>query len=174
MHNFAEKSKDMNIKDRSGRLEALRAILSNKESGTQESLLEELRRAGHVVTQATLSRDLRTIKATKIMSSTGYRYILPDNPLYRRSATPGVVPEYLRMRSGFVSIDFSGNMAVIHTRPGYAGGLASDIDAHQLETVIGTIAGDDTILLVIKENATKQDLIDELAEVIPAIKSVML
>ena len=108
------------------------------------------------------------------MSATGYRYILPDNPLYRRSATPGVVPEYLRMRSGFVSIDFSGNLAVIHTRPGYAGGLASDIDAHQTESVIGTIAGDDTILLVIKENATKQDLINELAEVIPAIKSIML
>ena len=166
--------KEMNIKDRSGRLEALRAILSNKESGTQESLLQELQRAGHVVTQATLSRDLRTIKATKIMSATGYRYILPDNPLYRRSATPGVVPEYLRMRSGFVSIDFSGNLAVIHTRPGYAGGLASDIDSHQISSVLGTIAGDDTILIVVREGVNKQLFVDELAEVIPAIKSVML
>ena len=164
----------MNIKNRSGRLEALRAILATKESGTQEELLQELQRAGHNVTQATLSRDLRAIKATKIMSGIGYRYILPDHPLYKRATTPGTVPEYLQMKSGFVSLDFSGNLAVIHTRPGYAGGLASDIDSNNLTSVLGTIAGDDTILVIVREEVDRQDFIDEIAEVIPAVKSVTL
>ena len=97
----------MNLKNRSGRLETLRAILSTKETGTQEELLKELQRAGHDVTQATLSRDLRALKATKIMSGVGYRYILPDNPLYKRTTTPGKVPDYLKMKTGFVSLDFS-------------------------------------------------------------------
>ena len=164
----------MNIKDRSGRLEALRAIVSSKENGTQEDLLQELKRAGHEVTQATLSRDLRAIKATKIMSGNGYRYILPDHPLYKRTTTPNAVPEYLRMSSGFVSMEFSGNLAVVHTRPGYAGGLASDIDGYHLTTVLGTIAGDDTILLIIRENTDRQEFIDELGKVIPAVKSILL
>lgn len=164
----------MNIKDRSGRLETLRAILTNKENGTQENLLQELRRAGHRVTQATLSRDLRTIKATKVMLPSGYRYILPDNPLYRHTASPGSVPEYLRYRSGFVSIEFSGNLAVIHTRPGYAGGIASDIDGHKMNCIMGTIAGDDTILIILQENCQRQDVINELSEAIPAIKSILL
>lgn len=164
----------MNIKDRSSRLEALRAILTTKESGTQEELLAELQQAGHHITQATLSRDLRVIKATKIMSGVGYRYILPEHPLYKRSVTPSVVPEYLRLGSGFESMDFSRNMAVIHTRPGYAGGLASDIDHHHLSTVLGTVAGDDTILVILHEEAERQLFVDELADVIPAVKSILL
>ena len=81
--------------------------------------------------------------------------------------------DYLRA-SGFESIDFSGNLAVVHTRPGYAGGLASDIDARSLPTIIGTIAGDDTVLIIMTEGTERQSLIDDLATVIPAIKSVML
>ena len=164
----------MNIKDRSGRLEVLRAIVSSKNNGTQEELLLELKRAGHHVTQATLSRDLRAIKATKIMSENGYRYILPDHPLYKRTTTPNTAPEYLRMSSGFVSLEFSRNLAVIHTRPGYAAGLASDIDGFGLSTLLGSIAGDDTILLIIKEDAERQEFVDELAKVIPAVKSILL
>ena len=62
----------------------------------------------------------------------------------------------------------------MHTRAGYASGLASDIDAHKLSNVIGTIAGDDTILLIMAEGVSRQDFIDELATVVPAIKSVVL
>ena len=65
-------------------------------------------------------------------------------------------------------------MAVLKTRPGYAAGLASDIDAHKLDTVLGTIAGDDTILLIIREDASRQQMTDELATVIPALRSIVL
>ena len=164
----------MNIKDRSGRLETLRAILSAKENGTQEDLLQELQQAGHHVTQATLSRDLRALKATKILSPTGYCYILPDHPLYKRTTTPGTVPEYLQVRSGFISIDFSGHLAVIRTRSGYASGLAADIDGKNPTTVLGTVAGDDTILVILREEVERQAFIDEVATIIPAVKSVLL
>lgn len=159
--------------ERYDRLDTLRVILSSREAGSQESILRELARHGYDVTQATLSRDLRKLQATKMPGPKGYRYVLPDHPGYHRATPPGAVADYLR-NTGFVGIDFSGNLAVIHTRPGYAGGLASDIDTRALPCVIGTIAGDDTILVVMAETASRQDLVDALAEIVPAVKSVVL
>jgi len=161
------------MKDRLNRLETLRVILASAEHGSQYEILNEMKRHGFKVTQATLSRDLRKLHAVKVLGSSGYKYILPENPQYRRPVSPTAVPEYLR-NTGFISIDFSGNLAILHTRAGYAGGLASDIDSHHLQTVVGTIAGDDTILLVVAEDAGRQDVVDELATVIPAIKSIVL
>ncbi|MDO4930408.1 MAG: arginine repressor [Bacteroidales bacterium] len=161
------------MKERIDRLETLRIILSRDDTGSQESILRQLSRHGFFVTQATLSRDLRKLKAVKVPLAGGYRYILPEHPNYRRTTSPGTMSDFLRA-TGFESIDFSGNLAVIHTRPGYAGGLASDIDARRLPTIIGTIAGDDTILLIIAEGVERQAFVDSLAEVIPAIKSIML
>lgn len=161
------------MKERLDRLETLRIILSRGEAGSQESILRQLARHGFDVTQATLSRDLRKLKAVKIPLADGYRYILPEHPHYQRTTNPSTVSDYLRS-TGFESIDFSGNLAVVHTRPGYAGGLASDIDARRLPSVIGSIAGDDTILLILAEGTTRQDVVDELAELVPAIKRTML
>lgn len=161
------------MKDRLNRLETLRVVLASKENGSQYEILHELKNHGFKVTQATLSRDLRKLRAIKVLGPSGYKYVLPENPQYRRSVSPTVVPEYLR-NTGFLSIDFSGNLAVVHTRVGYAAGLASDIDSHHLQTVVGTIAGDDTILLVVAEDAGRQDVVDELATVVPAVKSVVL
>ena len=135
--------------------------------------LEELQKNGCTVTQATLSRDLNKMHATKVLTADGYRYVLPENPMYHRTVKADVVPQYLR-NSGFLSISFSGHMAVLKTRPGYAAGLASDIDSHKLSSVLGTIAGDDTILIIIREEASRQELTDELATVIPALRSIVL
>lgn len=157
--------------NRSKRIESLRIILSTKAIGSHEEILKELEKYGWKITQASLSRDLTKLHAAKILDENGYRYILPDNPLYRRTISPEIFPAYLR-NSGFLSISYSGNIAVLHTRPGYAGSLAADIDAHKLRTVDGTIAGDDTIFIVMNENVERQTFIDELATLIPAIKSV--
>ena len=75
------------------------------------------------------------------------------------------------MYNGFISIDFSSNMAVIRTRPGYASRLAYDIDDHNFEEILGTIAGDDTILLVLREGCLRTDVLSALALVIPNIQS---
>ena len=155
------------------RLEVLRVILASSSMSSHEDILKELAHNGWNITQATLSRDLSTLHAAKVLGAEGYRYILPESPLYRRTVKPEIVPEYLR-NTGFLSIDFSGNLAVLHTRPGYAAGLASDIDSHKLHTAVGTVAGDDTILVVMNETVERQEFIDELSTVIPAIKSIVL
>ena len=162
------------MSNRMQRLEVLRVILEgSNDLGSHEDILKELAQNGWNVTQATLSRDLCKLHAAKVLTADGYRYILPESPMYHRSVKPDIVPQYLR-NSGFLSIAFSGHMAVLKTRPGYAAGLASDIDAHKLESVLGTIACDDTILVIIREEATRQELTDELAQVIPALRSIVL
>ena len=72
--------------------------------------------------------------------------------------------------TGFISIKFSGNLAVIRTRPGYASSIAYDIDNANINEIIGTIAGDDTILLVVKEEATRTEVVHALESVIPNIR----
>jgi transcriptional regulator of arginine metabolism len=85
-------------------------------------------------------------------------YLLPDSPLRNRNGATGNVP----LAEAFVSIAFSSNVAVMKTRPGYAAGIAADIDRGGLKSVLGTVAGYDTIFLIIKEGYTKQDVLLEL------------
>ena len=162
------------MSNRQQRLDMLRVVLSSgTEFGSHEEILSELKRNGWNVTQATLSRDLTKLRAAKVHSAGGYRYILPESPMYQHTVKPDVVPHYLR-NSGFLSIAFSGKMAVLKTRPGYAAGLASDIDAHKLPSVIGTIAGDDTILIIANETSTREQLTEELTQAVPAMRSILL
>ncbi len=163
----------MTIKKRFERLETLRVILSGRKMSSHEEILRELSRNGYAVTQATLSRDLNRLHASKVLGREGYHYTLPETPNYLHTVQPEVVPEYLR-NTGFLSIAFSGNIAVIRTRTGYAAGLATDIDSHKLPSIAGTVAGDDTILVVVAEGVPRQQCVDELASVVPAVKSVML
>lgn len=160
------------MKSRRERLEVLRLILTNTEIGSQEALLEELAAEGYKVTQATLSRDLQKLKAAKVASLQGYRYLLPENPLFRRRIT-AEVPDFLR-NTGFLGLEFSGNIVVMHTRPGYAAGITTDIDTHRFESICGTLAGDDTIIAVMREGATRQQVLDDLSTILPAVKNVEL
>ena len=77
--------------------------------------------------------------------------------------------EMLRV-DGIRGIEFSGNLAVIRTRPGYASSVAYDIDTHNFHEILGTIAGDDTILLVLREGCTRTNVLDALSIIIPNIK----
>lgn len=161
------------MRNRNNRLEALRTVLSNKKTSSQESILRELARQGFNVTQATLSRDLRKLHAAKVVSPAGYQYILPDHPLYRRTTEKDKHQTPLH-NTGFISINFSGNLAVIHTRPGYAGVLSSEIDSRNFSCVLGTVAGDDTILVVLAEGTPLTEVTDNLSEILPVIKSLIL
>lgn len=156
------------MKSRNERMEVLRLILSNTEVGSQEALLQELEAEGYKVTQATLSRDLQKLKAAKVASSSGYKYMLPDNPLYRHRATDEI-PDFIR-NTGFVGIDFSGNLGILRTRSGYAVSIAAEIDKRNFDSIVGTIAGDDSILILIREGYSRNTAIDDLALVLPAIK----
>ena len=158
------------MKTKNNRLEALRMIISSQELGSQEELLSALQKEGFQLTQATLSRDLKQLKVAKASSMSGnYVYVLPNDTMYKRIASPRSAMEMLQT-SGFISINFSGNMGVIKTRPGYASSIAYNIDNSDIPEIIGTIAGDDTIFIVIKEGVSHRDVINALREVVPNIK----
>lgn len=157
------------MKIKNSRLEALKMLISSLELSSQEEVLQALAREGFKLTQATLSRDLKQLKVAKAASMNGkYVYVLPNDTMYKRISTPKSAIEMLQT-SGFISINFSGNMAVIKTRPGYAGSIAYNIDNSDIQEIIGTIAGDDTIFLVLKEGTAQRTVMEHLSVVIPNI-----
>ena len=154
------------MKSKNSRLDAIKIIISSKEIGSQEELLQELSKEGFQLTQATLSRDLKQLKVAKAASMNGnYVYVLPNNTMYKRMTEQHSASELL-MHTGFISIEFSSNLAVIKTRPGYAMGIASDIDTHAPHEILGTIAGDDTILIIPREGISRDKIVKALAHFI--------
>jgi len=159
-----------NMKVKNSRLEALRLIISSQQLGSQDELLAALQKEGFKLTQATLSRDLKQLKVAKAASMSGsYVYVLPNETMYKRVSTPNSIREMLKV-PGFVSINYSGNMGVIKTRPGYASSIAWNIDNSDIPEIIGTIAGDDTIFIVIKEGVRHQDVSEALSDVVPNMR----
>jgi len=94
---------------------------------------------------------------------------LPNETMYKRVHGSQLASEMLRI-PGFQSINFSGNIGVIRTRPGYASSIAYNIDNSDIPEILGTIAGDDTIFIVVRQGSTPQEVIDSLETVIPDIK----
>ncbi len=142
------------MKNKKQRLSVISEILYLQIIGSQEDLLSLLKAKGYEVTQATLSRDLKALKVAKTPLSNGlYKYTLPS------SIKPETMQAEEKEQMGSVlSIEFSGNLAVIKTKPGYANAVAWDIDNRATEEVLGTLAGDDTILLVPREGFSREKI----------------
>ena len=158
------------MKVKTNRLEALRLIISSQQLGSQDELLNALQKEGFKLTQATLSRDLKQLKVAKAASMSGnYVYVLPNETMYKRVSTPNSIREMMRV-PGFISINFSGNMGIITTRPGYASSIAWNIDNSDVPEILGTIAGDDTIFIVIKEGVKHQQVVEALSDIVPNMK----
>ena len=124
-------------------------IISNRDLQTQEQLLEELRDAGFRTTQATISRDIKELRIVKEMTgSGGYRYAV---------ASPDPVVSFSgRLRTIFkecvLSYDYAQNIIVIHTLPGLANAAASALDAMSRSVVLGTLAGDETVVAIMRDS----------------------
>jgi len=158
------------MKEKNSRLEALRLIISSQQLGSQDELLSALQREGFHLTQATLSRDLKQLKVAKAATMSGtYVYVLPNESMYKRVSTSQSVREMMQI-PGFISINFSGNMGVIKTRPGYASAIAWNIDRSNIPFILGTIAGDDNIFIVIQEGVSHKEVTDALRDVVPNMK----
>ena len=155
------------MKVKKSRLETLRMIISSRELGNQEELLAALQQEGFKLTQATLSRDLKQLKVAKAATMNGnYVYVLPNATMYKRVSSPAQIKEMMQV-PGFISIQFSGNMAVIRTKPGYASSIAYNIDNSEIPYILGTIAGDDTIFMVIKDDSDEHEVVSALSKVVP-------
>lgn len=158
------------MKVKSNRMELLKMLISSKEMSSQEELLNALAVEGYNITQATLSRDLKQLKVAKAATMSGkYVYVLPNETMYRRVSKAASMKEMLQS-TGFRSINFSGNMGVIKTRPGYASNIAYNIDNSDIPQILGTIAGDDTIFIVKGVGVSNDEIIEELRQVLPNIE----
>jgi transcriptional regulator of arginine metabolism len=136
------------MKQRHERHNAISGIITSEKIDNQEELLLKLVKSGFNVTQATLSRDLKALAVYKKPDSAGgYYYSLPED-----AAVP---PNNDLFLSGYKSIAFSGNTGVVKTLPGYAASIASIIDSRNIDDILGTVAGDDTIIVVLKEGADR-------------------
>lgn len=151
------------------RLLTIKNILSTTKISTQEELLRVLSEKGFTLTQATLSRDLKTLKVGKISDpEKGYVYFIPDHhdtAAGERGHSHDNFPV-----NGFISLRFSNNFGVIRTKSGYASSIASLIDASAPYEILGTLAGDDTILIIPVEEATPQDIKNALLVIMPELE----
>jgi transcriptional regulator of arginine metabolism len=149
--------------NRRKRLQHIIEIVTNDSISNQNQLAEKLAKRGINVTQATLSRDIKTLRITKIPISQGeYMYIIPDNnhlhdTLLKKGRTTGNSQQNM-----VLSIDFSGNIMVLKTRNGYAPGLAYDIDVSDRDVFMGSIAGANTVFVVLREGVTHEQAAREV------------
>jgi transcriptional regulator of arginine metabolism len=156
------------MKDKSNRLLLIKDLIRNNKLGSQEELLALLQENHFDLTQATLSRDLKQLKVAKMPDHEGsYVYLLPEDSGINRTSWSRVPDQGRYTTNGFLSIDFCGIFAVVKTKPGYSGSIAADIDQKASMEVLGTIAGDDTILIIPKEHVSRADLIRALSDILP-------
>ncbi len=151
-----------------GRHELIRQIISANRVRSHEELQILLGERGASVTQATLSRDLNELGVLKVKENgTGYCYRLPSSQEPRQEQAK---PSSYTGR-GVVSIEFNGSgMAVIKTLPGFAGALAAVIDSNDTPHIMGTLAGDDTILLILRDGSNSVSVLPELSRFISGIE----
>ncbi len=124
-------------------------IIANRNVETQEQLLSELQNAGFRSTQATISRDIKELRIVKELTSFGtYRYTAATDEV------GGTFSSKLNtiFRECITGYDYAQNMIVIRTLPGLASAAASAIDAMNMSVVVGSIAGDDTVLVIMRDN----------------------
>jgi transcriptional regulator of arginine metabolism len=155
------------MKKKLARQVAIRRIISQGHIHSQEDLLDQLKQAGFDLTQATLSRDLKNLKVAKVPDPSGrYTYLIPESGQSGNKALQRIN----LLADGFKGMDFSANIAIIKTLPGYANSIASVIDNASPWGIMGTVAGDDTILIVLREGISRRELLDSLILIMPALK----
>lgn len=123
-------------------------IVTSRDVETQEQLLQELQDAGFYSTQATISRDIKELRIVKELTSFGtYRYTTSSKEVSGTFST--------RLNTIFrecvTGVDYAQNIVVIHTLPGLASAAGSAVDAMSMSFVLGTLAGDDTVMIVVRD-----------------------
>ena len=138
-------------------------LIGKYEIETQEELAERLKQAGDKVTQATVSRDIRELKLTKVQSENGrQRYMVMQNQT-------AFSDKYIRiLKDGYVSMDMAQNILVIKTVSGMAMAVAAALDEIHFHEIVGCIAGDDTIMCAVRSVDDTILLMDKLKKLISA------
>lgn len=137
-------------------------LINKYDIETQEELAERLMKDGYNVTQATVSRDIRELKLTKVAVDGGrQKYIV------LQKSEPGMSEKFTRvLRDGFLSMDMAQNILVIKTVSGMAMAVAAALDALQMNSIVGCIAGDDTIMCAIRSTEDTVQVMEKLNRII--------
>ncbi len=152
----------MELTMKKNRHEKIIEIIGQREIETQEELARALREAGYEVTQATVSRDIRELKLTKMQIGNGrQKYVI------MRGHDAQLSDKYIRvLRDAFVSMDQAQNIIVMKTFSGMAMAVAAALDALHIPQVVGCIAGDDTIMMAIRTSEDAALVMKQLHEMI--------
>ena len=150
---------------KSSRHDKIIEIIGKYEVETQDDLIERLRNEGFNVTQATVSRDIRELKLSKISTARGtYRYVQS-----RRHPNETNVRFNNALIESILKVDFANNIIVLKTLPGLASAVATGIDSIHLTEILGSIAGDDTIMVVTRDSECAADISDKLKHMMKTI-----
>lgn len=137
-------------------------LIQNYEIETQDELAERLKEAGYKVTQATISRDIRELKLTKISSRTGgQKYIALSQ--YQQQVSEKVIRVF---KDAFVSMDRAQNIIVVRTLTGMGNAVAAAIDAFHYKEIVGTLAGDDTIFCATRSEKDLETVMNHFKEIL--------
>lgn len=134
-------------------------IIQAVEVETQEQLLAELRARGFNATQATISRDIKELRLVKELTGQGtYRYALTD----RKTSAGNTLRLRNIFKEGVTSVDVAQNIVVVRTMPGLASAACSALDGMEIPGMVGSLAGDDTGILIMRDNAAAQQFNSEV------------
>lgn len=141
----------------------IREIITGQEIDTQEELVEALRQAGFNVTQATVSRDMKELHLIKIPLDDGrYKYSMPSdqkfNPLHKLKRS---------LADNFVHIDYTENLVVMKCLPGTANAITALIDNLEWPEIMGTISGDDTLLIICRTKSESSRVVNQILSMVP-------
>lgn len=162
MRNYDSNRESMNPKSK--RLSIIRKIIRSEYISSQEELIKRLEECGVQITQSTLSRDLKYMHVAKVPhKEKGYIYVLPNSSRDDLVISPNITDNIL-------DIAFSGNMCVISTKPGYASAISVPIDSKGINEILGTIAGDNTILLILRDGFDMDSLMEQLYMLFPSLR----
>ncbi len=141
-------------------------LILKYEIETQEELVAKLLEAGCKVTQATISRDIRELRLTKIVGESGaQKYALPRQE--GSSQPPLAALRFSRvLQEGFVNVDVAGNIVVVRTLTGMAMAVAAALDHLNMDEIVGTIAGDDTIFLAVRTEEDAKMLCEKIGTLV--------
>jgi transcriptional regulator of arginine metabolism len=150
------------------RLQQIKEIINTNKIHKQEDLLYLLVNRGFDTTQATLSRDLRELKVGKIHDAHfGSIYFIPEQIISEESVHEARI-------HGLVSLEFSANLAVLKTDAGFANSVAVKLDEKNIPELLGTIAGNDAVLLIMKEGLSRDKKIKILASYFPQLLEILI
>ena len=147
------------------RLDVIRRIISEELIGSQDELIKRLGAFGIKATQSTLSRDFKSLNVAKTPHvDRGYVYVLGE------TVAPEEILASSDLNDSILSLRFSGNLAVIATKAGFASAISVIIDGMKIHEVIGTVAGDNTIMLILREGGARAAVVERLLKRFPTLQ----